>query len=58
MQYLLHYNNNNKAQYDIDEVFGTFKDKLEDSIEKGKLTEGEKVSDMIDAIISSEKDGL
>lgn len=55
MQYLLHYNDNNKAQYDIDEVFGTFKDKLEDSIEKKQLTEGEKVSDMIDAIISSDK---
>lgn len=50
LQYLIHYNDDNKAQYSIDEVFGNLKSKLQESINKGDKTEGEKVVEILEVI--------
>lgn len=50
LQYLIHYNDNEKAQYSIDEVKGNLKQKLVESINKIEKSEGEKVIDLIDYI--------
>lgn len=47
MQYLIHYNDKDKAQYTIDEVFGNLKPRLIESINKVTKSEGEKVSEVI-----------
>ena len=47
LQYLIHYNDSNKAQYTIGEVFGNLKPKLVESINKVEKTEGEKVVELI-----------
>lgn len=54
LQYLIHYNDSDKAQYTTDEVFGSLKTKLVESINKVEKSEGEKVSEMIEAITNSE----
>lgn len=50
LQYLIHYNDSNKAQYNINEVQGTLKPRLVESINKGEKSEGEKVLELIDYI--------
>lgn len=50
LQYLIHYNDNDKAQYTIDEVFGSLKTKLKESINKCEKSEGEKVVELIQFI--------
>lgn len=50
LQYLIHYNDNDKAQYTIDEVFGSLKTKLTESINKVEKSEGEKVVELIQFI--------
>lgn len=50
LQYLIHYNDNDKAQYAIDEVFGSLKTKLTESINKVEKSEGEKVVELIQFI--------
>lgn len=45
--YLLHYNDKDKAQYSIDEVFGNMKTRLNEIINKNEKSEGEKVVDLI-----------
>lgn len=50
IQYLIHYNDNDKAQYNIDEVSGNLKQKLVESINKVEKSEGEKVIELIDFI--------
>lgn len=50
LQYLIHYNDTDKAQYTIDEVFGNLKTKLVESINKVEKTEGEKVVELIQFI--------
>lgn len=50
IQYLIHYNDNDKAQYSIDEVKGNLKQKLIESINKIEKSEGEKVVELIDYI--------
>lgn len=52
LQYLVHYNDNDKAQYDVEEVFGNLKSKLTESINKVEKSEGEKVVELIDFIKS------
>lgn len=47
LQYLIHYNDIDKATYDIDEVFGPLKVKLVESINKTEKSEGEKVVELI-----------
>lgn len=43
LQYLIHYNDTDKAQYTVDEVQGNLKQKLVESINKVEKSEGEKV---------------
>lgn len=50
LQYLIHYNDTEKAQYTIDEVFGNLKTKLVESINKVEKSEGEKVVELIQFI--------
>lgn len=47
LQYLIHYNDNDKAQYSTEEVFGNLAIKLRESINKTEKTEGEKVAELI-----------
>ena len=50
LQYLIHYNDAEKAQYTVDEVFGNLKQKLVESINKVEKSEGEKVVELIQFI--------
>lgn len=50
MMYLIHYNDSDKAQYDISEVFGTFTNRLTDIINNQNKSEGEKVLELIEFI--------
>lgn len=50
LQYLIHYNDTDKATYGIDEVFGSMKAKLTESINKVEKSEGEKVVELIEFI--------
>lgn len=50
LQYLIHYNDTDKATYSIDEVFGTMRTKLVESINKNEKSEGEKVVELIQFI--------
>ena len=50
LQYLMHYNDPQKAQYSVDEVFGNLAVKLRESINKSEKSEGEKVVELIQFI--------
>lgn len=50
LQYLIHYNDTDKVQYNINEVKGNLKTKLVESINKIDKSEGEKVIELIDYI--------
>lgn len=50
LQYLLHYNDKDKAEYAIDEVSGSLKTKLIESINKIEKSEGEKVVELLEYI--------
>lgn len=50
MQYLIHYNDSDKVKYNIDDVDGTFKNRLLESINKIEKSEGEKVVDLLEYI--------
>lgn len=54
LQYLIHYNDTDKAQYTLDDVFGTMKPKLVESINKVEKSEGEKVVELIEFIDNHE----
>ena len=54
LQYLIHYNDQNKAQYTIEEVQGTLKTKLIESINKIEKSEGEKVVELLEFITQRE----
>lgn len=47
LQYLIHYNDKDKAQYSVDEVSGPFRKKLVESINKIEKSEGEKVTELL-----------
>lgn len=50
LQYLIHYNDTDKTSYEIDEVKGSLKTKLKESINKQEKSEGEKVVELIQFI--------
>lgn len=50
MMYLLHYNDTDKAQYDITEVFGNLITRLNELLNKKEKSEGEKVVELIQFI--------
>lgn len=50
MMYLIHYNDSDKYQYDIKEVFGTFKNRLTDILNNQNKSEGEKIVELIEYI--------
>lgn len=50
IQYLIHYNDSDKAQYNVDEVLGNLKQRLVESINKVEKSEGEKVLELIEYI--------
>lgn len=50
LQYLLHYNEPDKTQYSIDDVFGGLRTKLSESISKNEKSESEKVLELLDYI--------
>lgn len=50
MLYLIHYNDSDKAQYDISEVFGGLAPRLAEIVNKGEKSEGEKVHELIEFI--------
>ena len=52
LMYLIHYNDIDKAQYDVSDVFGPIKSKLLDCINNVSKSEGEKVSELIEYIES------
>lgn len=54
LQYLIHYNDTDKAQYNIEDVHGNLKIRLVESLNKIEKSEGEKVSELLDFI--SERD--
>lgn len=47
LQYLTHYNNEDKYQYSLDEVYGTLKSRLVKVIENDGKTEDERILDLI-----------
>lgn len=55
MQYLIHYNDKDKAQYTIDEVFGNLKPRLIESINKNTKNEVEKVTEIMSFIKTFER---
>lgn len=57
LQYLIHYNEPDKTQYSIDDVYGGLRTKLAESINKVERSEGEKVCDLI-AYIESKNELL
>lgn len=54
LRYLIHYDDEDKIQYSIDDVHGTLKEKLE-SIIKGKNCDKENLNDIIDFILKCSK---
>lgn len=54
LQYLIHYNEPDKVQYSYNEVFGTLRTRLIESINKQEKTESEKVLELIEFIDNQE----
>lgn len=50
MLYLIHYNDQDKAQYSPNEVFGNLNTRLVEIINKGEKSEGEKVVELLEFI--------
>lgn len=50
LQYLIHYNDQDKAKYEVEEVYGSLTTKLKESINKVEKSEGEKVVELIEFI--------
>lgn len=50
LQYLIHYNEPDKTQYQVDDVYGGLRTKLAESISKVEKSEGEKVVELIEYI--------
>lgn len=50
--YLLHFNDSDKAPYQIDETFGTFQSRLQELVNDVNKSEGEKVNELIEYIES------
>lgn len=52
LQYLIHYNDTDKYQYDLSEVKGNLRSRLKEKINASNKTEGEKVMELIEWIES------
>ena len=50
LMYLIHYNDTDKTQYEINEVQGNLRNRLIETINKNEKNEGEKVADLIQFI--------
>ena len=55
LQYLIHYNDENKYQYDITEVQGTLTTLLKETIQNGNKTESEKILEIFQWIDEQEQ---
>lgn len=55
LEYLIHFNDSDKFQYNIDEVKGNLKNRMKLSMNQTDKTEGEKVIELYDYIDSSKK---
>lgn len=55
LQYLLHYNEPDKTQYQLEDVYGGLRTKLAESIQKQEKSEGEKVVELIKYIRESDR---
>lgn len=55
LRYLIHYDNEDKAQYDINEVHGNLKQKLNNLLHKQDMSESEKILMLMDFIDSYNK---
>lgn len=55
LQYLLHYNEPDKTQYQLEDVYGGLRTKLAESIQRNEKSEGEKVVELIDYIGKQKK---
>ena len=55
LQYLIHYNDTDKAQYDINEVQGPLKVRLVESLNKLEKGEGERVVELLQFIENRDK---
>ena len=55
LQYLIHYNDLDKAQYNLDDVQGPLKKRLAESLNKIEKSEGEKVTELIQFIQTYDK---
>lgn len=55
LQYLLHYNEPDKTQYELQDVYGGLRTKLAESIQRNEKSEGEKVVELLEYIESQEK---
>lgn len=54
LMYLIHYNDTEKTQYNINDVQGNLKNRLIETINKNEKNEGEKVADLIQFIKNHE----
>ena len=54
--YLIHFYDENKYQYELNEVDGSLKKRLEEIIRNGEKTENEKMQELIDFIDNSENE--
>ena len=50
LQYLIHFNDSDKTEYNIEDTFGTMQNRLVESINKVDKSEGEKVVELINYI--------
>lgn len=55
LQYLIHYNDFDKYHYDVNEVKGTMKNKLEKSLNVDGKDEGERIMEIIEMLEESDK---
>lgn len=55
LQYLIHYNEPDKFQYSVEDVYGGLRKRLKESIAKNEKSEGEKVCDLIEYIEKQEE---
>lgn len=55
LKYLIHIDNPEKYQYDVDEVYGELKIKLKEVMQKGSESEGERVNELLEYIVTRDE---
>ena len=55
LRYLIHFDDEDKIQYKVDDVKGTLKSKLQDNLNKDKMTETEQVATIMSFIFEFDK---